>query len=136
MTRFVLVAGTFIILYFFHCFLQMVLNSGGAICKKCWSFMTLSVKILDRALKGLAILLYYSPLIVTEYVKKEDFGFKHRLWVYSGRRGVHCWIADERARKLPAEARRAIVNYLEVVKGGENTEKKVNLRAQIHPSLK
>jgi DNA primase small subunit len=38
------------------------------------------------------------------------------MWVYSGRRGVHCWISDERARKLTQEARRALVSYLEVIK--------------------
>jgi DNA primase small subunit len=78
------------------------------ICPKCWKYMTISIKILDRVLRL-------------------DFGFKHLLWIYSGRRGVHCWISDPRARKLSAEGRRAIVGYLEVVKGGENVTRRVNL---------
>ncbi|KAJ3057098.1 primase, DNA, polypeptide 1 (49kDa) [Rhizophlyctis rosea] len=91
--------------------------SGGDICRKCWDFMTISIKIIDRILR-------------------EDFGFKHILWVYSGRRGVHCWVCDERARKLTPEARRAIVSYMEVVKGGEGVSRKVFLRDPLHSSLR
>ncbi|KAJ8019881.1 DNA primase small subunit [Holothuria leucospilota] len=89
---------------------------GADICANCWPLMRMAIKIVDAALG-------------------EDFGFEHRLWVYSGRRGVHCWVADEAARKLSQNARSAVAEYLSVVKGGENKLRKVHLPENIHPSI-
>lgn len=86
------------------------------ICLKCWNFAIMAIKVIDAALR-------------------EDFGFKHILWVYSGRRGVHAWISDRRARMLDDTRRRAVAGYLEVVKGGSQAGKKVNVRRPLHPHL-
>lgn len=91
--------------------------SSADICSKCWTLMTMAIRIIDRALK-------------------EDFGFKHRLWVYSGRRGVHCWVCDDSVRKLSSAVRSGIVEYLSLVKGGQDVKKKVHLSEKIHPFVR
>ena len=48
----------------------------------------------------------------------EDFGFEHRLWIYSGRRGVHCWVCDQTARESQSTIRQAIVEHLTVLAVG------------------
>lgn len=71
--------------------------SGAKICPKCWVFMNMAVQVMDAGLK-------------------EDFGFQHVAWFYSGRRGVHAWVCDEAARTLSNEARNAVATYFEVRK--------------------
>lgn len=86
------------------------------ICHKCWSFVTMAIKVVDAALR-------------------DDFGFKHIMWVYSGRRGAHAWISDKRARTMDDQRRRAVAGYLEVIKGGAQSGKKVNVKRPLHPHL-
>lgn len=58
---------------------------------------------------------------------RQDFGFRHILWVYSGRRGVHCWVADDAARALTNEGRGAVADYFSVVAGNDNQSKKASV---------
>ena len=89
---------------------------GASICGRCWSFITMAIKVVDAALR-------------------EDFGFKHVLWVYSGRRGAHAWVCDRRARDMDDAKRRAVAGYLEVLRGGDKGGKKVNVKRPLHPHL-
>ncbi|EXJ95790.1 DNA primase small subunit [Capronia coronata CBS 617.96] len=86
------------------------------ICNKCWAFATMAIKVVDVALR-------------------DDFGFEHIIWIYSGRRGVHAWISDKDARELDDDKRKAITGYFEVLKGGVQGGKRVNLRRPLHPHI-
>ncbi|KAK4056936.1 p48 polypeptide of DNA primase [Microbotryomycetes sp. JL221] len=90
--------------------------SDKGMCKRCWQFIAMAVKILDTSLR-------------------DDFAFQHLLWVYSGRRGIHLWISDPEALALTDEQRKALVAYIEVVKGGAKMDRKVNLHRPLHPGI-
>jgi len=73
----------------------------------------------------------------------EQFGFNDFLCCYSGRRGVHLWVLDERAMVLDNEGRSAIATFLDITKqltkdGKRATEahslfvKRYNLMETVH----
>ncbi|KAL3315728.1 primase, DNA, polypeptide 1 (49kDa) [Cichlidogyrus casuarinus] len=90
-------------------------ESGKAMCDLCWQLAQSAVIALDRALR-------------------EDFGFSKLMWVYSGRRGVHCWVCDQAARTLDASARTAVAEYLSVVKP-MTSRKTLTSNKPLHPSI-
>ena len=113
--------------------------SDKKICKRCWGYIAAAVKVLDSALRGKSPLT--PPCQAEDHILILDtFGFKHLLWVYSGRRGIHCWISDPAALDLNDEQRRALVTFMEVIKGSKEQMKKVNVRGpkgdgDLHPYL-
>lgn len=56
--------------------------------------------------------LVFGQVHVLRAILKEVFGFAHFLPVYSGRRGVHLWVLDERAHNLTNEARNALCQMI------------------------
>lgn len=91
---------------------------GKSICEHCWGWMACAAKVLSFTLQN-------------------DFGFKYLLPVFSGRRGVHLWVCDRRARKLSDEARGAMVGYMSVFLGENKTACGGDLAKglPIHPTL-
>ncbi|KAL8437323.1 hypothetical protein Efla_005149 [Eimeria flavescens] len=90
---------------------------GKRVCKKCWQFLAIAARLLDAALR-------------------EDFGFQHILWVFSGRRGLHAWVCDTDARLLPNESRGQLAEYLNICTGSDQQAKKIQLRGKTqHPAI-
>lgn len=66
---------------------------GKKLCDKCWTYVRAAYKVLTLILS-------------------KAFGFKHILWVFSGRRGMHAWICDREARLMSKKVRKAITEFL------------------------
>ncbi|KAJ3749220.1 prim-pol domain-containing protein [Lentinula detonsa] len=94
--------------------------SDADICKRCWGFIAVAVEVLDTAIR-------------------DQFGYTQLLWVYSGRRGIHLWISDKEAFELTDDQRKAMVEYLTVIRHGKEPGKRVNVRfgmKDLPPTLK
>jgi len=71
---------------------------------------------------------------ILDKILKEDFGFQHILYAFSGRRGIHAWLCDERARILRDDGRIAIANYIKYKIGNVKMEITQGLQNPLHPA--
>lgn len=67
--------------------------TGPVLCPRCWAYMVIACKSLN-------------------FILTESLGYTHLLWVFSGRRGIHCWVCDPAARRLNDKRRNDLVNYI------------------------
>ena len=83
------------------------------VCNECFNYMKIAVKVLEN-------------------IFKVDFEFNNMLWVFSGRRGIHCWVSDSDARKLEEKMRVDIISYLTI----KDKNKQINLvNGKMHPTF-
>lgn len=66
---------------------------GANICNKCWPLASAAIEVIDKFLR-------------------ETMDFKFILWVYSGRRGIHCWVCDARARNYTDRQRASLISAM------------------------
>lgn len=62
---------------------------------------------------------------VLDFTLRFNFGFKNILFVFSGGKGVHCWVLDEEASLLTQRERMGIADFL---KNGKEIKRQYNTK--------
>ncbi len=75
-------------------------GSEKKVCEKCWKYAKFCIRMLEGFLK--------------------DYGFdpKSVFFFFSGMKGIHCWVTDERATGLSKRARRSLLDDLDIRRVG------------------
>lgn len=68
-------------------------REASEICAHCWKILADAHDVCDKVLE-------------------EKFGFTQRLWVFSGRRGIHCWVSDRVALYMSDKVRTSIIGVV------------------------
>lgn len=90
---------------------------GKKVCNSCWQWMVAAGRVIESVLRN-------------------DFGFSAFLPVFSGRRGLHVWVCDKRARLLTDEDRSSLTAYMTVFdKSGELLISSDVFNDRLHPTL-
>lgn len=67
-------------------------KSPPFVCPQCWPYLALAIR-------------------TVEHLLTRHFGWYDTLWLFSGRRGVHCWVLDPAAGLLSDQSRRHITEF-------------------------
>jgi DNA primase small subunit len=76
-------------------------SDNAIFCKICWPLINLSI------------------FVITD-ILKVSFGYNQIYWIFSGKKGVHCWVKDRRAMILSDEDRTYIARFIQVIVNGVN----------------
>ena len=81
-----------------------------SMCKTCWIFAEVAMDAVDTVLA-------------------EHYGFRDFIWFFSGRRGVHCWVSDQRAKKYLPIQRKGIMECFmpAVVEKSKDEDEEMNM---------
>lgn len=60
------------------------------------------------------------------------------MWVFSGRRGIHCWVCDQTARHLKVDARCTVAEYFQLFTNSNTSDQwaRMNIGEEWHHSIK
>ena len=72
-------------------------NNQKKICNECFNLVKAAMEHLDHVLRY-------------------NFGFKKLLYIFSGGKGMHCWVLDDNSVDITQESKKSIVNFIKIHK--------------------